>query len=309
MSPQPKASSPKSFLDTSVVHKIQLGTSVIRQYLDRSIPRKWYINNYVRMEYFRHSLIFWIELYFDSAHPKHKTFGDAWKLFSEGFGREAKAAVAALTTMEADGYSFAKEEDKPFCRAKLQDFIYVMALQFEEMFTDMGGDPTHCARLRRTLKFPADATERDDQLLKVARIFQNVEECRSLCAIARLFTSATHRPKFSALAGATTTSDTAAKLKKIQEAAETATKAPDAITCKKCSKMGDAVVAFALDGSWKLHSLDTVHDPICSALKIQREIHPSEKALTKRSAGGRHLNCGRIAHPAGGPGSRPFFGR
>jgi hypothetical protein len=146
MTPQPKAASPKSFLDTSVVNKLQLGTSQIREYLSSAIPQKWYINNYVRMEYFRHSLIVWINLYFESAEAKHKTFGDAWKLYSEGFGREAKVAVSALTTMEADGFSFTKEEDKPFCRSKLQDFIYSMALQFGEMFTDMGGDPTHCAR-------------------------------------------------------------------------------------------------------------------------------------------------------------------
>jgi hypothetical protein len=188
--------------------------------------------------------------------------------------------------MEADGFSFAKEEDKPFCRGKLQDFIYSMAIQFEDMFTDMGGDPTHCARLRYALKVPDDATERDGQLLKVARIFQNEKECRSLCSIARLFTAVTHRPKFSAMAAATATGKTVPKLKKIHEALAEATKDPDAITCMTCSKMGDAVIASALDASWKLHSLDTVHVPISDALKIECEIHPSEKALAKRAAGG-----------------------
>lgn len=283
MTPQPKAAAPKSFLDTSIVHKSQLGTSQIQEYLRSAIPQKWYINNYVRMEYFRHSLIVWINLYFESAEANHKTFGDAWKLYSEGFGREAKIAVAALTTMEADGFSFAKEEDKPFCRGKLQDFIYSMALQFEDMFTDMGGDPTHCARLRHALKVPEDAAERDGQLLKIARIFQNEKECRSLCSIARLFTAATHKPKFSAMAAATATGKTVLKLTKIQEALEEATKDPDAITCMTCSKMGDAVIASALDASWKLHSLDTVHVPITGALKIECEIHPSEKALAKRT--------------------------
>lgn len=285
MSSQLKAAPPKSFLDTSVVHKIQLGTSQIQNHLLSAIPPKLYINNYVRMEYFRHSLIVWINLYFESAHPKHKTFGDAWKLYSEGFGREAKIAVSGLTTMEADGFSFAKEEDKPFCREKLQDFIYGMALQFEETFTDMGGDPSHCARLRLALNVPGNATERDGQLLKIARIFENEKECRSLCSIGRLFTAQTHKAKFDAIAAATATGKTVPKLKKIQEAVGHATKNPDGITCKTCSKMGDAVVAFALDASWKLHSLDTVHGPISNALRIECEIHPSEKALAKRTVG------------------------
>lgn len=43
MTPQPKAASPKSFLDTSVVHKIQLGTSQIQEYLRSAIPQKWYM--------------------------------------------------------------------------------------------------------------------------------------------------------------------------------------------------------------------------------------------------------------------------
>jgi hypothetical protein len=142
MTPQPNAAIPKSFLDTTIVHKSQLGTSQIQEYLSKAIAQKWYINNYVRMEYFRHSIIIWINLYFESAEAQHKTFGDAWKLYSEGFGREAKNAVSALTTIELDGLSFAKEEDKFFCRVRLQDFIYSMALQFE--------DYGRCSRLPTT---------------------------------------------------------------------------------------------------------------------------------------------------------------
>ena len=240
------------------------------------------------MEYFRHTLIFWIELYFESKDAQHKTFGDAWKLFSEGFGRESKVAVAALTTMDAHGFSFVKEEDKPFCRAKLQDFIYELALQFEETFTDMGGDPTHCTRLRQLLKVPGDAEERDAQLLKFARIFGNEEECRSLCSIDRLFAVDAHKPKLAAIAVATATGKTLPKLVKIQEALDDSAKDPGAITCKTCAKMGDALISIALDSSWKLHSLDTVHDPMSRALEIQYEIHPSEKALAKRTSGGTH---------------------
>jgi transcription termination factor NusB len=285
MSSQLKAATLKSFLDTSVVTKLQLGTSLLQDYLRRTIVQKWYINNYVRMEHFRHSLIIWINLYFESADPNHKTFGDAWKLYSEGFGREAKNAVSALTTMEADGFSFAKAEDKQDCRAKLQDFIYSMALQFEEMFTDMGADPTHCTRVRKTLKIPTDAAERDEQLLRFASVFRNEKVCRSLCSISNLFAATlTHKRKFDAIAAATTTGKTVSKLENIQEAVGEAVKDPAAITCKTCSSMGDAVIASALDSSWKFHSLDTVHVPISNALKIECEIHPSERALANRSS-------------------------
>src|SRR6266478_1134713 len=160
--------SPKSFLDTSVVHKSQLGASQIQEYLRTNITQKWYINNYVQMEFYRRSLVQWIYLYFESKDSKYKTFGDAWKVYAEGFGREAKTAVAALTTMEADGLSFSSEQDKHFCREKLQDFIYAMALQFSLTFINTGNDPTYCTRLRHALKIPDEAGEREAQLLKFA---------------------------------------------------------------------------------------------------------------------------------------------
>ena len=74
------------------------------------------------MEFFRKSLVQWIYLFFESEDPKYKTFGDAWKFYSEGFGREAKTAVQVLSSMRSDGLDFSKEEDKNFCREKLQDF-------------------------------------------------------------------------------------------------------------------------------------------------------------------------------------------
>ncbi len=273
--------SPKSFFDTSIVHKIQLGASQIQGHLRASIPPKWYVNNYVRMEFYRRSLAVWIHLYFESAEPKYKTFGDAWKVYSEGFGRESKTAVAVLTSMEVDGYSFSKNEDKNLCRQKLQDYIYSMALQFALTFTDTGIDPTHCARLRYVLKLPDDPEERDNQLLTFAAIFRNEVECRSRCSISNLFTSTAHRSKMDAVSAATAKGDTAKKLKKIQNAIETASKDTGAITCKLCSKMGDALIAVSLDTSWKLHSLDSVHTPICDALKLESQIHPSDSALAK----------------------------
>jgi hypothetical protein len=277
--PKPKVLGPKSFLDTSVVHKLQLGTTLMQKSLEESIPLNWYVNNYVRMEYFRRCLIEWIYLYFESAHERYETFGDAWKAYSEGFGRQSKSAVAVLTTMETDGFSFSKAEDKNICRDKLQDFIYSMALQFAEIFKDMGGDPTNCARVRHALKFPDNPADRDGQLLTFAMIFRDVKECRSRCTISHLFTVPSHRSKLDAISNATTTGSTVPKLEKIQVGIDKAKQNPDGITCTLCSSMGDAVIASAVNSGWKLHSMDSVHRPISEALHIDYEIHSSEQAL------------------------------
>ena len=271
----------KSFLDTSIVYKTQLGTSLMKKHLQASVPKTWYVNNYVQMEFFRQNLTHWIYLYFESRDEKFETFGDAFKLYSEGFGRQAKNAVAVLTTIEMDGVSFAKSEDKQLCREKLQDFIYERALEFADTFTDMGTDPTYCTRIKFKLKIPNDAKEREIQLQSFAYHFRDETACRSKCSISELFTRATHRAKLDAIAGATAEGDTKKKLEKIQAAIKKSKEDPKKITCKTCSKMGDAIVAVALDSSWKLHSMDLVHRPISTALNLESQTHPSEQALAK----------------------------
>jgi len=272
----------KSFLDTSIVYKTQLGTSLMKRQLLANVPKAWYINNYVQMEFFRGNLSHWIYLYFESKEEKYETFGDAFKLYSEGFGRQAKNAVAVLTTIEMDGVSFAKPEDKQLCREKLQDFIYERAIDFADTFTDTGTDPTHCARIKFKLKIPNDADERVSQLQSFAYHFRDEVTCRSKCSISELFTRASHRAKIDAIAEATAEGDTKEKLEKIQAAIEKSKQNPAKITCKRCSKMGDAIIAVALDSSWKLHSMDSVHQSIASALKLQFQTHPSEQALAKQ---------------------------
>jgi len=278
----PKAQTSKSFLDTSIVYKTQLGTSLMKKHLQANVPKVWYINNYVRMEFFRQNLTHWIYLYFESEDEKYETFGDAFKLYSEGFGRQAKNATAVLTTIEMDGVSFVKPEDKQFCREKLQDFIYERALEFADTFTDMGVDPTDCKRIKFKLKIPNDAKERVGQLQSFAYHFRDEVTCRSKCSISELFTRASHRAKLGAIAAATAEGETKKKLDKIQAAIEKSKKKPDKITCKRCSKMGDAIIAVALDSSWKLHSMDAVHEPIAAVLELQSQTHLSEQALAKR---------------------------
>ena len=78
--------------------------------------------------------------------------------------------------------------------------------------------------------------------------------------------------------------EAAEKLDFFPARSDEATKDPAAITCQMCSKMGDAVIASALNPAWKLHSIDTVHAPIAEALKLEYQIHPGEKALARRTA-------------------------
>jgi hypothetical protein len=281
--PIPPKKLAKSFADTSIAVKFEVGTSLHYEYLTDAIPVPRYINNYVRMEFYRTCLVQWIYLYFESAHSFYKTFGDAFKTFAEGFGRESKITTSALATIESDGFSFARSDEKDACRQKLQDHIFFLASQFREDFTDNGQDPTRCARISDQIKFPNESADRDSLLQQVAQTFRKEPEARARCRIDHLFRVGAYRSRLEAVSKITPAGRAKKALVKIQECIATAGAAPEAITCKLCSQMGDAVIACTLPIEWKLHSLDRVHEPISTALGLEYQIHPSDRALVKEA--------------------------
>ena len=272
------APSQKSFLDTSVVFKLQVGSTAHKEHLSTAIPQKWYVNNYVEMEFYRAFLMRCIEVYFESADPSYVTFGDVFNVYAEGFGRQAKVVASILTSMEADGYSLTDPNDKEFLRQRLQDFIFFMAQQFRSNFTDMGADPSKCVRVPHPIKLPKDPSDRDAVLRKAFLTFDDAEECRKGCTIDSLFKSEKYKHKLEAVAATTVDSDA---LEKIRKAIRKAQDNPSAITCTACSKMGDVVAVASLDGAWKFHSMDSVHEHICESIMTTFAIHQSSKAVIK----------------------------
>jgi hypothetical protein len=268
----------KSFLDTSVVFKLQVGDTAHKEHLSNAIPQKWYVNNYVEMEFYRAFLMQCIEVYFESADPSYVTFGDVFKVYAEGFGRQAKVVASVLTSMESDGYSLTNPNDKEFLRQRLQDFIFFMAQQFRTNFTDMGADPSKCARVPHPIKLPKDPSERDAVLRKAFLTFDDKKACRKGCSIESLFMSEKYKNKLEVVAATTVDSDA---LEKIRKAIRKAQGNPSAITCTACSKMGDVVAVASLDSAWKFHSMDSVHEHICESITMTFAIHQSSKAVVK----------------------------
>jgi hypothetical protein len=270
----------KSFLDTSVVYKLQVGTSAHKAHLSIAVPKNWYVNNYVQMEFYRALLIECVQVYFEGADTIYITFGDVFNGYAERFGRQPKIAVNVLTNMQTDGYSLSEPKDKEVLRQRLQDFVFIMAQQFRDWFTDMGKDPSRCSRVPHPIRIPKDPSDRDAVLRKVAITFGQTVECRNRCSIDHLFASAVYKPKLDAIAS-TTVDDKA--LEKIRTAIQKAQKDPNGITCNSCGRMGDAIIATSLDPAWKLHSMDGVHAHISKAISLDSEIHPSFAALKKES--------------------------
>jgi hypothetical protein len=270
-----KQSSAKSFLDTSTVRKLQSGHAAHQAYLSKNIPLAWYVNDYVKMEYYRTLLLNWVAFYFESAEQKHPTFADCLKYFEEAFGRGPKTTLNCVASMLNDeGFRTSDARDKEACRQKLQDLIFVMAHQFEKAFVNMGQDPTKCARVRHPLKWP-ETLGRDAALQEFNQIFSDVDECRKRCSVSNLFHALVYKEKMTAIASMSKDAKTEKQIAAVTEAQ----KNPDKITCHSCGSMGDSIIAASLDANWKLHSMDTLHGLIAKAIHLECEVHPSLKKI------------------------------
>ena len=270
----------KSFIDTSVAWKSQVGHTHHMDYLAKAIPREWYVNNYVRMEFYSTLLMVWTNLYFESGEKKHPTFGDALNYFADKFGRTPKSILTAVSViLRADGFSESEAREKEFCRQKLQDLIFEMALQFEKEFVNTGDDPTHCARVRSPLQVPEDYN-RDKALLTFHETFNNLDDCRSRCRVNKLFQTESSKAKFAKIASMKSTSVTKRQIATVKKAAED----PDEITCRSCQGIGDSIIASSLDYRWKLHSIDRLHGVIAETLGLECTVHPSSQKVLAQHA-------------------------
>ncbi len=272
----------KSFLDTSVVIKQRAGHSAHRAILSATIPIPHYVNNYVRMEFYKALLLDWTRLYFESGESFHPTFGDALLFYSDRFGRGPKTVLTALgNLMTSIGFFLSETRDKENCRQKLQDLIFELALEFERCYRDTGDDPTRCARLSSPLKLP-EPQMRDEALLEFQKTFEAVEECRKHCTIDTVYRRGGKYKieKIEELRHQSLADKRVTRLSGlVHEALENSAK----ITCWSCAKMGDATIGASMPAGWRLHSLDTLHEPVCQALAKDCQVHPSAAQVKKEA--------------------------
>jgi len=268
----------------SVVIKQRAGHVKHKTYLSAAVPSPHYVNNYVRMEYYRALLLHFIHLYFESSYPFHLNFGDALIFYSDRFGREVKGALTAVGNLMGDsGLRPEQTSDKEVCRQKLQDLIFELALAFECSYINMGDDPTNCARVRSSLSFP-DSTRRDTALIEFQKRFEAVEECRSRCTIDRVFKAAgKYCGQMEAVRQAAQRGPRDDRLTNLSEAVHKAIEDGAKIACFSCEKMGDAIIAVSMPSTHTLHTLDTLHGPICEAISKGCQIHPSLARLTREA--------------------------
>lgn len=271
----------KSFLDTSVTFKHLTGHSKHKARLNALIPPPRYVNNYVRMEFYRALLVSWIHLYLEATGPFHATFSDALLFYSDRFGRESKDALTAVgNIVSGAGFDPASPSEKVNCLHKLEDLIFEVAYAFDLAYKRTGADPTRCARVPSPLRVIA-AEDRSKTLSDFEEMFSDTRRCRARCEVEKFFQGGKYADQLWAVAGISKGKGAHRAIGQMSGPIARGNDNPSAFTCFMCGKIGDAIIAISVPSGWKLHTLDTVHQPICQVLGKEFQICPSAAAVKK----------------------------
>lgn len=282
----------RSFLDTSVIRKLQGAHQGYRTSLASQITPPRYINKYVLMESYKSLLLHWIHLYSESRDSTHRTFGDAVAFLCNTFSiRKLKANLEAVMSLCSEhGFSPNDERDKEVCRQKLADLIFAKAIDFDQLYVDVGIEPTNCARINTRPQL-SDLKSRDEVLFQFERHFNDVRTCRSRCSVDNLFKTK-YAQQMRKIAMIPRQGPSGKLAEQISQVIQRHNGDPRSITCHSCGKMGDAIIAVSMPKGWTLHSCDHVHRPLCTAIGKEFRIHPSIAQYKKQQGSDRGQTAG-----------------
>ncbi|MBW4628735.1 MAG: hypothetical protein KME49_25275 [Brasilonema octagenarum HA4186-MV1] len=276
------------FLDTSVTRSLLLSTQTYKQYFESQFAnQQLYISNYIQMEIKRSYLINLISFYFVLRLETINNIGDAIALWSNRFKTSELKAILQLIPQlfSTHQLNFSSPQDKEKALSILAIYIKRFELILRRKFNNTNIDSTACTRalvpLNVDLKNPAGA------LKQFADEFGDVKTCRSQCQIdqfllvqyrdeiSRLVEQASQLPKNSNTRGFI---NIANNLKEILAVGASA------CDCKRCEKIGDAVIALDAPRNMRLEHTDNSFDYLCPTINQPHYKHPSENQIVTNTS-------------------------
>lgn len=273
----------KHFLDTSVARSKLLGTLAYKQYFESQFAdQPLYISNYVQMEIKRSYLINLISFYFVLHLETINNIGDAIALWSNRFKTSELKAILQLIPQlfSIHQLNFSSPQDKEKALSILGIYIKRFELILRRKFNNTNIDSTACARALVSLN--VDLKNPVLGLKQFADEFGDVKTCRSKCQIdqfllvqyrseiSRLVEQASQLPKNTNTRGFI---NIANNLKEILAVGATA------CDCKRCEKIGDAVIALDAPRNMRLEHTDNSFDYLCPPINQPHYKHPSENQI------------------------------
>ena len=271
------------FLDTSVIRSLLLSTQAYKQYFQSQFTdQQLYISNYVQMEMKRSYLINLISFYFVLRLETINNIGDAIALWSNRFKTSELKAILQLIPQlfSTHQLNFSSPQDKETALSVLAIYIKRFELLLRKKFNNTNIDSTACARalvpLTLDLKNPAVG------LKQFADEFGDVETCRSKCQIDQ-FLLVQYRDEIEQLVGQADqlpkNSNTRGFINIAKNLKEILTQGAAACNCKRCEKIGDAVIALNAPRSMQLEHTDNSFNYLCPPINQPHYKHPSENQI------------------------------
>jgi hypothetical protein len=280
----------QSFLDTSVLRSLLLGTETYRNYLQQALDsRSPHVSNYVQMEMRRSFLINIIAFYFIFSLEAIPTLNDAISFWNNEFKTSRLKAfiqfLPELTTLiHANQLDSSNPDDKERILYLIGLYIKRFELILRRKFPNAGQDATACTRALIPLQIKLDAMT---QGLKIfLEKFEDTKTCREQCRIDQ-FLLDEHRISLE------TYIQQAAELKQRKENKgfiEIASSlqvilegGAKACSCARCGKIGDAVIALDAPRTMQLEHNDRSFDYLCPPIEQPHRLHPSENQVIRSS--------------------------
>ncbi|BAU14510.1 hypothetical protein LEP3755_50580 [Leptolyngbya sp. NIES-3755] len=267
------------FLDSSVVRPMMLGTQAYQQYFeDQFSQHPCYISPFIVMEMQRSYLRNAIEFYFTLRLPTIPTLSDALTFWSNRYqGSKHKAVqqlIAELLKTDLSDLNL----DKQVALSTIASLIKSFIESLQAKFIHVGEDSTLCARV---ISF-SSLDDIEQAIAEFAIVFDDVKTCRSQCRIEQsLLTD--YRPEITAyLQQAETLTilpTTRGFLKIVQNLQEILAQGESACSCKRCERIGDAVIALDAPRKMQLEHTDHSFDYLCPPIQQPHRKHPSETAV------------------------------
>ena len=276
---------PRHFLDSSVARPMLFGTRAYKQYFASRFgnhPR--YISAYVQMELKRSYLRNVVDFYFTLHLPTLQTINDAISFWSNKFRTSELKAVLQLVADLLTGHclDFTRPRDKATALHILGVYIRRFEFKVRRTFTDIGKDSTRCARA--AVPFTVELENMAAGLKQFVEAFNDVEACRARCRIDHFLLNryrseveayieqASHLPNNTNTRGFIAIGE---NLGEILERGATA------CSCRRCERIGDAVIALDAPRKMQLEHTDHSFNHLCPPIDQPHQQHPSETQVVR----------------------------
>jgi hypothetical protein len=281
----------QSFLDTSILRSLLLGTETYRNYLQQALNnRSPHISGYVQMEMRRSFLVNLIAFYFILSLETIPTLNDAISFWNNEFKTSRLKAfiqfLPELTTLtQANQLDSSNPGDKEQILYLIGLYIKRFELILRRKFPSTEPDTTACTRALIPLQIKLDDIAQG--LKTFLEQFEDTKTCREQCRIDQ-FLLQDHRGSLETYIQQAIQSK---QRKENQSFLELATSlqtilesGAKACSCARCSKIGDAVIALDAPRTMQLEHSDRSFDYLCPPIEQPHRLHPSENQIIRASA-------------------------